>query len=177
MKNVTKILFVVCASLWALTFSQEAKAAAIPSPSYSVQNLATQLATPEEIARFIFRHFSVESDQKQFGKEEFWQTPEELLSNGKGDCEDFAFFANSVLKANGVSSFLVNVYGKKFAHTLCVFQENGSFHVIDGDEVKRYEAKSLEELFSLIYHHWESAQLVTYSSAHKNGRVLKTFRK
>lgn len=177
MKNFTKILFVVCATLSFLAISQEAKAAAIPSPAYSVQNLATQLATPEEIARFIFRHFSVESDQKQFGKEEFWQTPEELLSNGKGDCEDFAFFANSVLKANGVSSFLVNVYGKKFAHTICVFQENGAFHVIDGDEVKRFEAQTLEELFSKIYHHWESAQIVTYSSAHKSGRVLKTFRK
>jgi len=144
---------------------------------YTFQNISSNLTSPEQIARYIFRNFVYETDQAQFGSEEHWQAPEELMANRKGDCEDFALFASEILKANGISSFLLNVYGKKFAHTLCVFKENGKFNVIDGKEVKRYNASSLDELFEKIYPHWNSASLVGFSSESNRGRVLKTFQK
>lgn len=141
----------------------------------TLQAVASQLTSPEQVAKYIFRNFTYETDRTQFGNDERWQTPEELLKNGRGDCEDFAFFASEILKANGISSFLVNVYGNKFAHTVCVFKENGKFHIVDGKEVVRYDASSMEELFSKIYPNWNSASMVGYSEKDNCGRVLKTF--
>ena len=142
-----------------------------------MQSVTGQLSSPEQIARYIFRNFSYETDRDQFGKDDKWQTPEELLSSRKGDCEDFAFFAAEILKANGISSLLINIYGSNFAHTVCVFKENGKYHVIDGKEVIRYNAQSLDELFTMIYPHWNQAALVGFSSNGNCGQVLKVFDK
>jgi len=172
----TCLVFLLSFSALVFGTSTEARAQALPSV-FSIQSLANELTSPEKIARFIFRNFSVESDQTQFGREEFWQSPAELLFNKKGDCEDFALFAAEILKANGISAFIVNVYGKKFAHTVCVFKDQGKYHVIDGDEVKLYDAQNLNDLFSKFYPHWETAAMVTYSAKENAGHVLKFFRK
>ena len=147
-----------------------------PATPLTVQTLSNQLTTPEDIARFIWRNFRVESDRVQFGREEHWQSPEELLSNQKGDCEDFALFASQILKSKGVTAFLVNVYGDKFAHTVCIFKENGKFHVLDGDTVKRCNADNLTDIFSKIYPFWKEAAIVAYCSPSDCGRILKTFK-
>jgi len=173
--HFTKVgYFVISLALLSLLSNAPANAQAVEA---TFQNVSANLTSPEQIARYIFRNFAYETDQTQFGSEEHWQAPEELMANRKGDCEDFALFASEILKANGISSFLVNVYGKNFAHTLCVFKEDGKFHVIDGKEVKRYNASSLDELFSKIYPRWNSAALVGFSSEKSCGRVLKTFQK
>ncbi len=175
--RITKILFLAISLAAAGYGAVEARANVVLPSEFSIDSVAGELSSPEQIARFIFRNFMVETDQAHFGKEEFWQSPAQLLASRRGDCEDFALFASEVLKANGISAFLVNIYGKKFAHTVCVFKENGRYHVIDGDQVKRYDAESLDALFSLIYPHWETAQMVSYSEKGSCGRVLKTFKK
>jgi predicted transglutaminase-like cysteine proteinase len=41
-------------------------------------------------------------DQDVYGKRDHWARPAETLSNGKGDCEDFAILKMAALKAAGV---------------------------------------------------------------------------
>lgn len=171
---VTKICVLAAAlTVLGMTAAADLKA----EPIVAIQELAPQLSSPEHIARYIFKNFLVDTDDRNFGSEEYWQSPEELLLNGRGDCEDFALFASELLKANGVTAFLVNIYGKKFAHTVCVFKENGKYNVIDGDEVKRYEANDLPELFSKIYPHWNKAAMVAYHANGNCGKILKVFQK
>lgn len=149
--------------------SSELRAQISPEPVLS--DLAQKLKTPESIAHYLWRNFSFEKDQRQFGQKEYWQSPQEFLQNGKGDCEDFAIFAKALLEQLGKRAFLFNVYGDGFAHTVCVFEEGGKFHVIDKDRVIRYDAASLEELSKKIYPFWRTGAVVKPSP--KGGMILK----
>lgn len=160
-------------------FSYSIKAEASPLPldrGPSFQQLITQLQTPESIAKFLWKNFQFESDQRQFGQSEYWQTPQEFLIRRKGDCEDFAIFAQALLKQNGIQSFLFNVYGGKFAHTVCVFKENGKYQIIDGSKIIRFNAKNLNDLAFKIYPFWKTAAIVAPSS-HGKGRILSEMHK
>ncbi len=154
--------------------STEARAQVLDRP-LSLQVLASQLNTPEAIAKYMWRHFQVESDRAQFGREEKWQSPEEFLTTRRGDCEDFALFAQQVLKLNGISSFLLNVYSDKTAHTVCVFKEGGFYHVIDGTEVIRTKASSLDGLISEINPFWRESAIVRASESSDGGKILARF--
>jgi hypothetical protein len=136
------------------------------------------LKTPDAIAGYIWKNFLFEKDQRQFGKEDYWQSPEELMKNRKGDCEDFARFALEVLKANGIQGFLMNIYGGngRYAHTICVFKDGDLYQVIDGDKVKKIDAKSLEEVSEKMYDHWEKAAIVA-PTAQNTGMILSQFSK
>lgn len=134
-------------------------------------------STPEAIAHYFWKHYSYETDQQQFGKEEYWQSPEEFLQNKKGDCEDFALMQQALLKLNGYASFLVNVYSLKTAHTVCVFKDQGTYGVIDGTDVKRFDAANIQDLFTAIHPFWRQGTLVTYSPDDKKGHVLKKFKR
>lgn len=176
-----KFIGTICLSVFALLWinictSEKAEAStASANGDFSIQSLSPALVTPELIARYIWKNFSVESDRRQFGENEHWQSPEELLRTRKGDCEDFALFAAEVLKANGISSFLVNIYGRKFAHTICIFKENGKYQILDGSKIKRINASTLNEVFLEAYPYWDKAAIVAYSSAGANGKILKIF--
>jgi len=43
------------------------------------------------------------SDEEQWGVDDYWQTPEEALSLGTGDCEDFGILLSSLLRAYGIN--------------------------------------------------------------------------
>ena len=143
----------------------------------SLEILAHQLRTPEQIARYMWQHFAFETDQRQFGRQDHWQSPEELLANQKGDCEDFALFAHSLLKINGIPSLLLNLYGKRFAHTVCVFKENGRYHAIDGTDVKRFDAEDINSLSFQLYPFWEKSAVVSPAPASHHGTILTEFTK
>ena len=151
--------------------------AQIFEPQISLRDLAPSLSTPELIAHFMWQHFSFESDPVHFGRKDYWQSPEELFIARRGDCEDFALFAQELLKRNGIPSFLMSIYGKGVGHTVCVFKENGKYHVIDGVRVARYGSKTLQELSSEINPFWQKAAIVVRSSNPAQGKILKQFEK
>lgn len=140
-----------------------------------LQDLAQSLETPEAIARFMWRHFIFESDQTHFAREDYWQSPAELFVTRRGDCEDFALFAHELLKRNGIPSFLLNLYGRGYGHTVVIFKEGGIYHALDGVQVVRGRSDSLEGLLDEIYPFWKKAAIVSPSPAHHQGRILKQF--
>lgn len=141
----------------------------------SLDTLAQDLNSPEAIARYMWKNFTYEYDRRQFGQEEYWQSPEEFLDHKKGDCEDFALFAHALLSENGYKSFVINLYAPKYAHTVVVFIEDGKYNAIDGTDLKNYQANSLEELFTELNPHWITGAIMTKSSRKSVGKVMKKF--
>lgn len=122
----------------------------------SVEALVRLTRSPEQLARFLRENILFREDLRQFGLVDYWQDPEELLSRRQGDCEDYALLAQAVLSRLGVPSFVLSLYGQAgYAHTVCVFEEQGRYNVINQDKVIRYRAGSLEELATRLYPRWD----------------------
>lgn len=66
---------------------------------------ATELETANAILR-LSQSFKYVYDSDQFGCEEYYMKPAELLYTQKGDCEDHAIFCASVMEALGYDSVL-----------------------------------------------------------------------
>ena len=148
--------------------------AQLPDRSLSIVDLAQHLRTPENIAHYLWRNFLFETDQHQFGREEYRQSPEEFLSNRQGDCEDFANMAYKLLRLNGFDAFLMNIYGEDFAHTICIFKENGKYQAIDGSELRRLQAESLNDLANQIQPSWKEVKVGTPLNTNgKNGFFVR----
>lgn len=177
-KNIAALKALVISFILGVgTISAEAWAQIPSSGVLSIQELASRLQTPEDIAHYLWRHFRFETDRTQFGADEYWQLPEELLANGKGDCEDFALFAQALLKEKGIASFVLSIYGNRYAHTVCIFKENGKFNVIDGTKVIRLNSDDLRHVMTHLYPFWKKGVIVTPHKKSKKGRILSTFEK
>ncbi len=179
MKNIiaTLRLFAISAALVSFAFVAEAKAQLFSQSPLSIQNLSNELTSPEKIARFLWRNFSYEKDQTQFGTEERWQSADEFLSTRKGDCEDFAVLAKELLNQSGRKAFLLNIYGSRYAHTICVYVENGKYNAIDGSELKQINAQDMNSLISEICPQWNRAAITELSKETGKGRIVKMFPK
>jgi hypothetical protein len=175
-KSAVAALWISAVSLVVLfNFGHVAEAnSALPDRSLSLQGLAIQLPTPEAIVHFLWKNFNYEKDERQFGNEDYWQTPEEFVANRKGDCEDFAVFAHQILKMQGVQSFLINIYGNDGGHTICVFKENGKYQAIDGTDVRRFNADSLNDVIRKINPFWQKSAIVEPTVSHR-AEILSEF--
>jgi len=146
------------------------------APKTTSRTLAEYYPTPEALAAYLEQALTFEEDTDLFGQVDYWQSPKEFLARGKGDCEDYALLAYTVLKRQGVEAFPFSLYGPNgFAHTVCVFVEDGRYNVINQDKVLRYEADSLEMLADLLCPTW-SWGAVAERSGHR-GRAVRVIQK
>ena len=168
--------FAVSAILVSQVFVANAEAQILSQSPLYLKNIALELNSPEAISRYLWKNFRYENDQSHFGTAEYWQSPEEFLATRKGDCEDFALMARELLAATGRKAFVLNIYGDGYAHTICVYVENGKYNAVDGTDLKRYQADDLKALISKIQPRWETAAMADISSCNK-GRILKKISK
>jgi predicted transglutaminase-like cysteine proteinase len=68
------------------------------------QDNANELATLETVNRFINRSIVHAEDRETWAAADYWATPLESLSRGRGDCEDFAIAKYFSLVHMGVPS-------------------------------------------------------------------------
>lgn len=121
-----------------------------------VEALVRLTRTPEQLAQFLRENIFFREDLRQFGRVDYWQDPEELLARRQGDCEDYALLAQAVLSRLGLQAFVLSLYGQAgYAHTVCVYVEEGRYNVVNQDRVVRYRARSLEELATRLYSRWD----------------------
>jgi len=130
----------------------------------TLEQLARELPTPQAVADFMWKNFAYETDRRQFGRSEHWQSPEEFLKKGKGDCEDFALFAYDILKRNGTNAFVVSIYSLHNAHTVCVYEWDGVYHVLDGARVSAHKAKTVRELAAKMNPHWNQLAVIAFTN-------------
>jgi len=92
------------------------------------------LKSPEQLQMFLQNCVYI-SDFEQFGKIEYYQTPDEFFHNRKGDCEDFAYFSAYVFlrKQWAFRSWVVLIALRKNLghHGLAVAQTDKGFVGID----------------------------------------------
>lgn len=157
-----------------LTCMMAATAFALPDRILSFSNLVPQLDTSEAIADYLWKNFIFEKDQRLYGKSDYWQSPEEFLKTGKGDCEDFAIFAQALLRRNGIAAFLLSLHGHGYAHTVCVFLQNGVYHVLDGTQVIHSKTSNIKELMTEIHPFWTHGAIVGLDKTRAKGRVLSS---
>jgi predicted transglutaminase-like cysteine proteinase len=62
----------------------------------------------DDIRNWVASNIDYKSDEDRWG-EDYWQTPEETLSYGTGDCEDFSTLLCSLLRAYGIGAGRVYV--------------------------------------------------------------------
>jgi hypothetical protein len=62
-----------------------------PLGRYAESPLSVSCARVEDVRRFLCGCKSV-SDKEQFGKEDYWQPPDQFEKTKQGDCDDFAFW-------------------------------------------------------------------------------------
>jgi Transglutaminase-like superfamily len=58
---------------------------------YAQSLLSTKCKNLEEIRAFLCG-CKIISDKEQFGKEDYWQPPDQFKKTKQGDCDDFAFW-------------------------------------------------------------------------------------
>ena len=95
---------------------------------------ATELETANAILR-LSQSFKYVYDSDQFGCEEYYMKPAELLYTQKGDCEDHAIFCASVMEALGYDSvlFLIETpYGGHAAAGVSVPGASGDYQTYNG---------------------------------------------
>ena len=103
----------------------------------SWQNLLQQpgnpneLATLEKVNHFINRSVVHAEDREVWGETDYWATPLETLSRGRGDCEDFAIAKYFSLVRLGVPSAklrltFVKALQRQQAHMVLAYYANPS---------------------------------------------------
>lgn len=121
----------------------------------SFDHAIAPITSPKSLTLFLKKEFEFREDEDLFGQEDRWQAPEEFWQKKSGDCEDYALFARYVLRKLGYEAQVVSFYDEfGNGHTVALFQENGTYNVIDGDRLLAYETKTIEESLTQLYPSW-----------------------
>ncbi|MDP3920247.1 MAG: transglutaminase-like cysteine peptidase [Candidatus Omnitrophota bacterium] len=128
---------------------------------------------PDSIARYLHQNFTYETDQSQFGIEDYWQTPQEFLLSRKGDCEDFAVFSHTILKMNGRKSFVLAIVSPLDAHTVTIFKEDEKFDALDVARVRRFGTLTIRGLIPKLSPYWKYGAIVAMSYSTHSPRIVK----
>lgn len=111
--------------------------------------------SPEELSQWLKKNIKFKEDPDLFGKEDYWQSPEEFMARKAGDCEDYAVFSQSILKQLGIESYIVSFYGPgDYAHTVLLYEEKGLYQILNQDKIQKFNAKTVEGALSKIYPEW-----------------------
>ena len=88
-------------------------------PNAVVKNQVMKIVSPsdtddqkaQKIIDWVKKNIKYVTDEKNYGKGEYWAKPTETLKRMSGDCEDGAFLIHSMLLNAGVPSSKVRTYG------------------------------------------------------------------
>jgi Bacterial transglutaminase-like cysteine proteinase BTLCP len=118
------------------------------------------------------------SDKELFGKEEYWQPPEDFEKLRKGDCEDFSLWTWRQFLDMGYNARLVlGRHGRyRTGHAWVSFQQNGKCYLVEpqlsvvGEKFPRLSTLRYHPEFSVC---WSDEKLTFYS--HNKIRRLPSF--
>ncbi len=130
--------------------------------------------SPKEFSKFMKKNFEFVEDQKLFGVEDYWQSPEEFLMQRKGDCEDYALFTDYLLKSQGFESWVISFYDSTgYGHTVTFFKVNGKFNVMNEDRLYTYQTNTISEGLTKIHPTWSWAAFA--KKQNNRGIAIRTF--
>jgi len=97
----------------------------------------------EDYAQWLEKNFEYKSDEGP----DIWAAPEETLTRKYGDCEDFAFLNEAVLRVFGYRPQVLAMGGgiKTVNHAICAFEKDGYYLWFDNNKLKKTLVSSVEE--------------------------------
>lgn len=97
----------------------------------------------DTVNRAVNRLLRYQEDSVNYGQLDYWATPEEIIAQGRGDCEDYAIVKLAALKAAGVpmagmSVVVLKDVRRNAHHAVLAVRTRGAFAILDNlnDEVK-----------------------------------------
>ena len=97
----------------------------ITEPSQEYQEWLSKQKSIQDIIDFA-NDFTYVGDKKQFGKTDYWQTPNEFFISKRGDCEDISLFiADAIYRAFGLNTYLLIAWRPFEAHAMAIYEQNG----------------------------------------------------
>ena len=117
---------------------------------YVSQPLTIQCKTLEDVRKFL-RGCRVVSDKELFGKEDYWQPPEEFEKRKAGDCEDFSLWTWRQLLAMGLDARVVFGRAGRYGigHAWVMFFQDGKCFLVEPQA--RYLGLRFPRLSTLKY--------------------------
>jgi len=100
-----------------------------PSPEY--REWLNQQKSIQDIINFA-NDFIYISDKKQFGKTDYWQTPNEFFMNKLADCEDVhLFIADAIYRAFNLNTYLLIAWRLFEAHAMAIYKKDNQYFLVN----------------------------------------------
>jgi len=129
-----------------------------PAGRFLSQDLKCWCTDIDDMRRFLSQCKYV-SDQEQFGKQDYWQPPEQFEQSKRGDCDDFALWSwRQLLHLGFATRFVVGAAGRYGrGHAWVTFQNNGKAYLLEplrariGSTLPRLSAIRYKPRFSMAW--------------------------
>lgn len=136
--------------------------------------------TPKTLNNFLQKNILYVLDTMDGHKgTEYMKSPLEFYLTGKGDCEDFANFADDVLSKNGYETSIVALRCIEEAHAICYIQTKKGYAYID--PTGYYEFTNLKDLRKhasrfFTKKNWTAGSTISPDYSQKSGiKVLNSY--
>lgn len=94
--------------------------------TYTIQKIVEEIGDYHNLPQWFKNHFSYRKDTS---KEYEWREIDQALSDGFGDCEEYAEIARECLRIMGYNDvFLLGVHNKYEGHVVCIFKTETDTH-------------------------------------------------
>jgi len=119
-----------------------------------------ELSSPEEIVQWLRKNINYSFDTASHHKPEYWQTPKETITLKTGDCEDFSFLIQALLKQIGIESSVLGIAYLDSegiqCHAVCIFEEaaTGSIRYFSGYQLIKASDRRLERFIPSLFPGW-----------------------
>lgn len=135
-----------------------------------VRILAAQdIRSIEDYALWLQKNIRYQKDDLN----DAWDGPRQTIQRRYGDCEDFAFLTEAVLRIWGYETQVLALHTPgKTGHAICVFIKNGEYYIFDNARLLKTRAASLKELAAQIFQYNRHAYLSKLDLATHRWQVL-----
>lgn len=133
--------------------SDEKIAPANSTEATSFSTTVSDLDTPQKVYSWMQQNFTYNADVTS--ADEF-RDPQTTFNLKSGDCDDYARFADYVLKQHGYKSDVMSVYNSKQGHSVCVWADaNGKLNYLSNNSYVVLTADDLAAVAKSIYADWK----------------------
>ncbi|MFH1798945.1 MAG: transglutaminase-like domain-containing protein [Candidatus Omnitrophota bacterium] len=136
----------------------------------SILNFITQnrISTVEDYAKWVSKNIIYTKDK--VGDE--WSSPVETLNRKYGDCEDFAFLHESILRVMGYQPKVLAAGTGGRNHAICVFMVEGRYMWLDNGNLKTTPASSFIGFATFILQNYRCSYLAELNFNQKKQTLL-----
>ena len=115
-------------------------------------------------------------DIKGWGEKDYWATPNEMLNNKEGDCEDYAISKYFKLKENGFSPDSMRIVHVTLedgrSHMVLTYQDDKDTYVLDNMNKDIVSLKDRKD-FKQVYSFNEDGLFIGDKRVSDSGRISK----